>query len=815
MIHKIILNNYNRFFLNNITRIEYTPKLKLQLILGSNGSGKSSLISELNPLPINKNDFQEDGYKEYYGEKDGNHFIIKSNTSKSSFIKNDIELNPGGTKKVQLSLIREYYNLTPRYNNVVLGTEKLTTMSTNDRKNYLREMSTVDYTYGIYLYNTLKQQLRDAVGFLKVITVELNNDIAILVPDNELDILKQDIFRIKNIIEQLVSSYQKVDNVKELKYDNTLLGKLKSLKESNIQNLNIDRLKEELSNSEFLLNNINKEIDTLNEEIDTLNNYSKISNDTILLKENISILEEYFDNLRNQFKEDLPFDKNTNLYENYLVKYTDITNTILELSNYDDFNFTGQEHLDLKAKRDVLFNRLNILKNIITGYEKELEIFKNNKVDDNMITCKKCGDISYFGYDENKEEVTKKLLLEKQDKYDSINKDYQEVLNTIGKQETKIQLLANLRNTYMELNLQNLWNYQINDYIKDKDIEKKNITSLTSSMLAIIDSLVSKTLEAYKDYGVNSKSYNDLSYQLKIDNEIIALHLKKQEEDIDKLLGKLTTLTTKKQDTISNIIILKQNIVKYQEYTTITASLENLVLDYSKNKKNIVITNKNTIIKNSINELKDLLIILEDKYNNIDKIKNRIENNKKLIEQYEKERDALTAVVRALSPTEGLIAKSINSFINVFLNEMNTIINSVWSYDITLLPCQVNNDNDLDYMFRVEVDNKKTIGDVSLLSSSMKDIVDLSFKIVFMKYMNLTHMPLILDEFGITMDDKHRNKVYHVIENVLSNNFSQIYFTANFKSIYGRFIDSEIVILDDKNLEIENLSYNSNIKITN
>ena len=65
MIHKIILNNYNRFFLNNITRIEYTPKMKLQLILGSNGSGKSSLISELNPLPINKNDFQEDGYKEY------------------------------------------------------------------------------------------------------------------------------------------------------------------------------------------------------------------------------------------------------------------------------------------------------------------------------------------------------------------------------------------------------------------------------------------------------------------------------------------------------------------------------------------------------------------------------------------------------------------------------------------------------------------------------------------------------------------------------------------------------------------------------
>ena len=95
----------------------------------------------------------------------------------------------------------------------------------------------------------------------------------------------------------------------------------------------------------------------------------------------------------------------------------------------------------------------------------------------------------------------------------------------------------------------------------------------------------------------------------------------------------------------------------------------------------------------------------------------------------------------------------------------------------------------------------------------MKDIVDLSFKIVFMKYMKLTHMPLMLDEFGVFMDDTHRNKVYDVIENLLSNNFSQIYFTANFKSIYGRFVDSDINILDDKNLELDDIFYNENLKI--
>ena len=156
MIKEIILNGYDRFFLNNIESITYAPKQKFQLILGSNGSGKSSLLSELNPLPINKTDFRENGFKEITKEKNGSTFVLKSTINKNSFKKDNIELNPGGTKKVQLNLIREYFNLTPRYNNVVLGIEKLTTMSTNDRKQYLREMSTVDYAYGIYLYNSLK-----------------------------------------------------------------------------------------------------------------------------------------------------------------------------------------------------------------------------------------------------------------------------------------------------------------------------------------------------------------------------------------------------------------------------------------------------------------------------------------------------------------------------------------------------------------------------------------------------------------------------------------------------------------------------------
>jgi len=50
MIIRVELHRFKRFTLNNIETFVYTPKAKLQLIQGTNGVGKSSLINELTPL---------------------------------------------------------------------------------------------------------------------------------------------------------------------------------------------------------------------------------------------------------------------------------------------------------------------------------------------------------------------------------------------------------------------------------------------------------------------------------------------------------------------------------------------------------------------------------------------------------------------------------------------------------------------------------------------------------------------------------------------------------------------------------------------
>ena len=66
-IDKIILYRYRRLSLNSIERLEYTPENNIQVIIGRNMSGKSSLLKELSPLPPElKKEFKDEGYKEIH-----------------------------------------------------------------------------------------------------------------------------------------------------------------------------------------------------------------------------------------------------------------------------------------------------------------------------------------------------------------------------------------------------------------------------------------------------------------------------------------------------------------------------------------------------------------------------------------------------------------------------------------------------------------------------------------------------------------------------------------------------------------------------
>lgn len=65
IIHYIKLTDYKRIKLNNLKTIEIDFSEPLQLILGTNGCGKSSILSELTPYPPSSEFYSKGGWKSY------------------------------------------------------------------------------------------------------------------------------------------------------------------------------------------------------------------------------------------------------------------------------------------------------------------------------------------------------------------------------------------------------------------------------------------------------------------------------------------------------------------------------------------------------------------------------------------------------------------------------------------------------------------------------------------------------------------------------------------------------------------------------
>ena len=70
---------YSHLSLNNIETIRISPEKKFHWILGTNGSGKSSLLSQLTPLTASPQDYQKGGIGVIHNYKRGNRHHQVSN----------------------------------------------------------------------------------------------------------------------------------------------------------------------------------------------------------------------------------------------------------------------------------------------------------------------------------------------------------------------------------------------------------------------------------------------------------------------------------------------------------------------------------------------------------------------------------------------------------------------------------------------------------------------------------------------------------------------------------------------------------------
>ena len=279
-IEKIILRNFaavkNAMSANEIL-IDFSKSInKICLLIGPNGSGKTTILSLLNPFADlgnldvrNGNNLilkNKDGYKEIHIRKDEDYYIIKhfythhkdKNHSVKSYIeKNGNELNINGNVSSFKEYVREELHIEPDYLKLIRLGDNVTSlidMTSTERKNY---MSKIMDDIGIYLdyYKSVNNKLRQLNEMISHTVDKINKLDVIDKKDLEKEIKSlrkeidenENLFMDKNkdiaVYESTISSIEDYQNLHEklsniTKRYKKMLGILE--KKKNLDNTDID-----------------------------------------------------------------------------------------------------------------------------------------------------------------------------------------------------------------------------------------------------------------------------------------------------------------------------------------------------------------------------------------------------------------------------------------------------------------------------------------------------------------------------------------------------------------------------------------------
>lgn len=793
VINKIVLNNFNRFSLKGVKHYQYEPTTVMTIFKDKNGVGKSSLMSQLNPLPGDlKKDFSPGGYKEIHLSHKGSEYVLISKDGKHSFKKDDKELNEGGTKKVQLDLVEHEFKINPNRINVINGVSRFTIMSPSERKKWLTEISTIDYSYAISVFNKLTEKKRDIVAWIKLGNEKLLELKQIITEVKDIEDIKQEHEEIKEIIEILLKEYRTTD----CPYDYSLLIEdlkttLRDLYKIDTREINIEKIEKDLLESEVKIKSLTEDRDKKYKDFDKLSNTINKDSYEELQKE----LSKHNDNIK-LFPVSVSIENFTSLNEkiDMAINKVEMFYNILKEKKVMDITSEQNEILKMVPKTIILEDPIENAKNLIetlnmvhsyirTNTKKEEDILNsiNGFTGSYKPRCKKCGEEFNVKEDLSKSEETIKKFKDTEDKVILYLNKIKEYLKGLEEEKQIYHSYKSLFENDIELN--KLIDNNIKENIENIYTNIEVLTNFKSILNSKIKISIEEKIKLEKTL-LKHSILQEMSSELKATEEKrILLEIENMTKQINGLQDFIKVLKTKKED-VKKFYDLRNKIIETLKKLSVVKN--NYKKDY-----------ENKCIEEYIKLFKERSIETKKIVENYEQVMVNIQKLEKELKDYKEKITTLSLLIEILSPSSGLIAKSINSFLGVFVNEMNTIINSVWSYKMKILPCDLVEGEDLDYKFKVEINDDYLVEDISKLSSSQQEIVDLAFRLVFIRYLNVGEIPIILDEFGRTMDQEHRINAFNLVDQVISRSYEQIFLVSHFEEMYGRFKNATFASIEE------------------
>ena len=825
-ILKLILKGYTRLQLNQITEFVYTPTDSIQIIIGTNGSGKSSVLEELSPLPADSKYYFKGGSKEIWISKGKNNYVIKSSFDKKdshSFIENDIELNDGGTITVQLELVKKYFRYTPETHRLALGHMKFHAMKPPQRKDMFMKLADANYDYAIAYFNRLKQRYNDVVSALRESRRRIVTETIKVLPQEEFDRIKEETkdlhacldFLMENRIPPNGSNTSIEQQLSATEQTLTQLAKSLSkrfVELNNFEELDIEVLKGQLDDTKAIIRSYELTNTRLFEEFEKVNeafNTLQLSHNRNLFTLDSQIRTEEDIIAEMMGKRSLKTEPHVNpqLALEVLNSNEDRLITLLESLPANAEKIYSRVMLDnFRAEQAAVEEKLRIVKNHISERQGTLQHYESLK-NEGSTECPNCKHSWIRGYNllavtstRDALEQSEKERAALQAQADALALKITDIYNYFS----KYQAFINATNALPALTP--LWDYlnQKESIINNPAIAMQEIKLYAKDLAYEIKCESSKNrIKELTELVTGSKLVPNLDYDLtKERKEELEAKIAKDQKDYN-----LTVERNKRLDYAINAI---------NTFNETKAQLQKLVERHEQLNDELIENTRRLIYTDFVRDIQSMLARSENVLRESEGQYRIIAHIQSTIDQMEVQERVLKLALKELSPTEGLIAEGLFGFMRIFVKQMNEIIQRIWTYPLKVMPCSVEEGQklDLNYRFPVFVNKQeKPKDDISEGSTAMKEVIDLAFTVTAMKALHLGDCPLFLDEFGHSMDPVHKEATTTLINTIMQQeSFSQLFMISHDMLQYGSLTNTQVLVLCADNITIpKHCVYNTHV----
>ena len=829
-IIELELHKYIRLAFSAVETIVYRPELDSQIIIGSNGSGKSSLMSELNPLPVPKNYMLPGGYKRVEVEHRGKNYTLLSTYGKggkNSFKEHTdnglVELNEGGTAMAQKILIEKVFGLNIELLRLWLGQTLFTDLPPTKRRDWILKLSGSDLDYAMKAFSIAKNMLNDAKAVDKHIAKRLGDETADVADQNRINQLEDQIASLTNELNNLLE--QKDNSLPSVPTLTVEMARLSRefdecvAEASTLRLVKPEFIAPEINNIHSLWNaitNIKTEKDLQKERLDELYKQKQHIEETLatLSKNGVNStndLQAVTDEINKEIKAiigctEIFASVDMDNIEQLVGRFQGQRGMIVEMLSILPFNDNGYYSRDKLEKTKVFISKTQGFLGSANQRSSELSHYLKHFNNAENVECPQCEHQFVPGY-KNFDPV-------------AIEKEIKELNQSISEQEDRLrkatayaeectdyvrQINAFKRMVSENPDFEALWSQMVKDglykvhphshlpLVENFSQQLENCLSIRKLQESVkLNETILKTINDQKS---ESKNYSD-DHVLYLDNYIAKsiARIKELDEQLHRATRyyrdvEKTTKAIERAEQIRDGLADRYNLL-------VKASINHAVNQEIQSRQ-VTLATANGLLT---------------KINKHDAVIKDLQNQK--VESGDKVQDA-TIVMKALNPVDGLISKYIQSFLDVFIGDINDIVSDIWTTDLEILTCDVDS-NDVTCKFPLSVNNGFLITpDIAESSAGQKDVINFAFRMVIAQYLGLHDYPLFLDELAPTLDEKHRENITRYINELMEGNqFEQMFMISHYSANHYAFANSEILMLDGRNIINKPAHYNRHVRIT-